>query len=108
VPPQETGYTLTPAELVNQGQHDYTLTCENEGLTDTRDVSVNWEFSEAGVINVDSQAFYARVSPNVYQNDYPTTITFTTSGYLVSSFYTETSSEGDTTTSETSCTANFK
>jgi hypothetical protein len=108
VPPQETKNTMTPAELVNQGQHDYTLTCENEGLTDTRDVSVNWEFSEAGVINVDSQAFYARVSPNVYQNDYPTTITFTTSGYLVSSFYTETSSEGDTTTSETSCTANFK
>jgi len=107
-PPQETGFTLTPAELANQGFHNYELTCENEGYSDTRSVSVTWEFTEVGVSNVERQLFYAKVSSNVYQNDYPTIITFTTDGYLVSSYYTETSSEGVTTTSETNCTAIFK
>jgi hypothetical protein len=107
-PPQETGFTLTPAELANQGFHNYELTCENEGYSDTRSVSVTWEFTEVGVSNVERQLFYAKVSSNVYQNDYPTIITFTTDGYLVSSYYTETSSEGVTTTSETNCTAIFE
>lgn len=104
-PPQATGPNLTPAELTNQGFHNYEMTCENEGFSDTRSISVTWEFTEVGVTNVDRQAFYAKVSSNVYQNDYPTTITFTTSGYLTISYYSETSSEGVTTISETYCTA---
>ena len=101
------GSGLTAAETSNQGTHNYTMTCVNEGLTDTRSFSATWEFTADGVLS-NGENFYSRVSENVYQNEYGTIITFFSGGYLADSFYTETSSEGQTTTSETNCTANFQ
>ena len=101
------GGVLTAAETSNQGTHNYTMTCVNEGLTDTRSFSATWEFTADGVL-LNGENFYSRVSENVYQNEYGTIITFFGGGYLADSFYTETSSEGQTTTSETNCTANFQ
>jgi hypothetical protein len=98
---------LTAAEVSNQGTHNYTMTCMNEGLSDTRSFSATWEFTSDGVL-LNGEAFYNRVSENVYQNEYGTIITFFSGGYLADSFYTETSSEGQTTTSQTNCTANIQ
>ena len=98
---------LTAAELSNQGTHNYSMTCLNGELSDTRSFSVTWAFTADGVLS-NGENFYARVSENVYQNEYGTIITFFGGGYLADSFYTETSSEGQTTTTETNCTANFQ
>ena len=99
------GTGLTTAELANQGEHAYEMVCENEGLSDTRSFTTSWEFTADGVTS-GSGSFYGWISTNTYQNDYPTTITFTTSGYIADSFYTETSSDGQTTTtSQTHCVA---
>jgi hypothetical protein len=98
---------LTAAEVSNQGTHNYTMTCMNEGLSDTRSFSATWEFTSDGVL-LNGEAFYNRVSENVYQNEYGTIITFFSGGYLADSFYTEISSEGQTTTSQTNCTANIQ
>ena len=103
--PSDTG--LTAAELANEGEHAYEMTCTNEGLSDTRSFTTTWEFTEDGAI-LGGDNFYAWIGTDTYQNDYPTTITFTTSGYLTDSFYTETSSEGVTTTSATNCIATIQ
>ncbi len=104
----EEPYTgLTPAELANQGEHNYEMTCQNMGLTDTRAFTASWNFTDDGVLST-SGSFYNWIAPNTYQNEYGTTITFTLSGYLANSFYTETDSEGKTTTTETACVATFQ
>jgi hypothetical protein len=107
-PPDEggtgTATGLNSAELVNQGTHDYTMTCENSGLSDTRSFSTSWEFTGDGVI-LGGENFYAKMSPGVYQNDYGTIITFYSGGYIAQSYYTETDSDGQTTTTETYCDA---
>jgi len=95
---------LTTYELANQGEHYYEMTCVNEGFTNTRSFTTTWEFTEDGVIG-GGDSFYAWISTNTYQNDYPTIITFTITGYLANSFYTETNTQGQTTTSETVCVA---
>jgi hypothetical protein len=99
-----TGPGTTAAELANQGEHAYEMVCENEGLSDTRSFTTTWAFTEDGVI-LGGDSFYAWIAANTYQNDYGTIITFTTSGYIADSFYSETSSDGQTTTSQTHCTA---
>lgn len=105
VPAQPNEFTLTPAELANQGQHNYEITCVRSwGFTDTNSVSANWAFTAEGVTLLGEGGF-VKISDNVYQNDFPTTITFTTSGYQLISYVYETDSEGVTTTYETNCTA---
>jgi hypothetical protein len=109
VPPQETGLSLTSAELANQGEHNYQITCERSwGFSDTNSVSANWEFAAGSVTNLSSGSTFVKIAENIYQNDFPTTITFTTSGYQLISFVYETDSDGTTTTYETNCTANFQ
>jgi len=107
--PQETGFTLTPAELANQGVHNYQITCERSwGFTDTNSVTANWEFTPTGLTQLTSGNTYVKVAENIYQNDFPTTITFTTSGYQLLSYVYETDSDGATTTYTTQCTAIFE
>jgi len=100
---------LSAAELANQGAHNYQITCERSwGFTDTNVVSANWEFTAGGVTQLGSGNAYVKIAENIYQNDFPTTITFTTSGYLLLSYVYETDSDGTTTTYETRCTAIFQ
>ena len=109
VPEQADEFALTPAELANQGQYNYEITCERSwGFTDTNSVSANWAFTAEGVTNLGTGSPYVKISDNIYQNDFPTTITFTTSGYQLVSYVYETDSEGETTTYETNCTAIFQ
>jgi hypothetical protein len=95
---------LNSAELANQGTHNYSMTCENNDLSDTRSFTTSWEFTADGVI-LGGENFYAKMSPGVYQNDYGTIITFYSVGYTAQSFFTETDSDGQTTTTETYCDA---
>jgi hypothetical protein len=102
-------FTLSAAELANQGSHNYQITCERSwGFTDTNSVSANWEFTAGGVTNLGEGSSYVKIAENIYQNDFPTTITFTTSGYQVLSYVYETDSDGTTTTYTTQCTAIFE
>lgn len=106
--PAETGLSLTPAELANQGTHSYTMTCQIGDTTDSSSFVATWEFSESGASYLEQGLFYARVSPNVYQTDWPTTITFTTGGYNTSSHYFETNEEGQEVQYPIQCTATFQ
>jgi hypothetical protein len=106
--PVEEGLSLTAAELANQGTHSYSMTCQIGEETDSSSFVATWNFSESGVTYLERGFFYARVSPNVYQTDYPTIVTFTTGGYLTSSHYFETNSEGQEVKYPIQCTATFQ
>ena len=99
-----TTVTLTSAEQANQGTHSYTMTCETEGVSDSVSTSATIGFTSAGA-NISGDGFYAKVGPNVYENSYGTILTFTAGGYSVQSFFTETDSDGKTTTVDIICTA---
>lgn len=105
-PDQGTGTTigLTAAEQANQGTHQYTMVCEAEGFSSETSSFHSIEFNSGGVLEGGGN-FYARVSPGVYQNSYGTTITFYEGGYYIKSYFTETDSNGQTTTTETFCNA---
>lgn len=106
--PVETGLSLTPAELANQGTHSYAMTCQFGDSTESSSFVATWEFSESGANYLEQGLFYTRVSPNVYQTDWPTIITFTSSGYLTSSHYFETNEEGQEVQYPIQCTATFQ
>ena len=99
-----TAVTLTSAEQANQGTHSYTMTCESEGVSNSISTSATIGFTSAGA-NISGDGFYAKVGPNVYENSYGTILTFTAGGYSVQSFFTETDSDGQTTTVDIICTA---
>ena len=106
--PVETGLSLTPAELANQGTHSYSMTCQFGDSTESSSFVATWEFSESGANYLEQGLFYTRVSSNVYQTDWPTIITFTSSGYLTSSHYFETNEEGQEVQYPIQCTATFQ
>lgn len=95
---------LTSAELANQGTHQYTMTCESEGSSSSISTSATIGFTADGVY-LASDGFFAKVGANVYQNAYGTIVTFTSGGYTVQSFFTETDSAGQTHTVDIVCTA---
>ena len=95
---------LTAAEQANQGTHNYTMTCESLGSSDSIATGATIGFSADGM-TIAGEGFYAKMGPNVYQNAYGSIITFTTGGYSVQTFYSETSSDGHTTTVDITCTA---
>ena len=107
-PPDEggTGTTtgLTSAELANQGTHNYTMTCESEGESNSISTSATIGFTSAGA-NISGDGSFVKVGPNVYQNSYGTILTFTSAGYSIQTFFTETDSDGQTNTVDIICTA---
>jgi len=106
--PVQPGLSLTPAEMANQGTHSYSMTCQIGDTSETNSFVATWEFSESGVSYLEQGLFYARVSTNIYQTDWPTIITFTTGGYLTSSHYFETNSDGQEVKYPIQCTATFQ
>lgn len=97
---------LTSAELANQGTHNYVMTCESEGVSSSISTSATIGFTADGV-NLAGEGFFAKVGSNMYQNSYGTILTFTSGGYTVQSFFTETDSNGQTNTVDITCTAVF-
>jgi hypothetical protein len=95
---------LTAAEQANQGTHNYTMTCESEGSSDSIATAASIGFTADGV-TIAGDGFFAKMGPNVYQNAYGSTLTFSSSGYSIQSFFTETDSDGQTTTVDIICTA---
>lgn len=106
--PIEPGLSLTPAELANQGTHSYSMTCQIGEDTESSSFTATWEFSESGATYLEQGLFYSRVSPNVYQTDWPTIITFTMGGYTTSSHYFETNEDGQEVQYPIQCTSTFQ
>ncbi len=80
------------------------MTCESEGSSSSTSSTATIGFTSEGVY-LGSDGFYAKIGTNVYQNSYGTIVTFTSGGYTVESFYSETDSNGQTNTVEIVCTA---
>jgi hypothetical protein len=106
--PTEPGLSLTSAELANQGTHSYLMTCQFGEDTESSSFTATWEFSESGATYLEQGLFYSRVSPNVYQTDYPTIVTFTIGGYTTSSHYFETNEDGQEVKYPIQCTSTFQ
>ncbi len=82
------------------------MTCESEGVSSSISTSATIGFTADGV-NLAGEGFFAKVGSNMYQNSYGTILTFTSGGYTVQSFFTETDSNGQTNTVDIICTAVF-
>lgn len=103
------GLSLTPAELANQGSHQYATTCNDPEMQSLMSTNFSWTFTADGVVGVsETESFFSKIGPNTYANDYPTTIIFTSSGFNYLTSFSETNSEGVTTTTEISCTATLQ
>lgn len=94
---------LTSAELANQGTHQYTMTCESLGESESISTSATVGFTSDGAYV--GGEFFAKIGPNAYQNSYGTNLTFSTGGYVIQTFYAETDSDGQTNTVDITCTA---
>jgi hypothetical protein len=105
----DSGQTLSYGEQANQGGHAYAVVCYAEGeMSDTTYIHANWNFTEGGV-TLDGSDFYTRISANVYKNSEGHEIIFSTTGFHSESFYySETTSEGVTTTVTRTCTATIE
>lgn len=107
--PGEGGLSLTSEEQLNQGSHQYAIACNDPEMQSLMSTNYSWTFTADGVVGVaDTVSSFTRVAPNTYQNNYPTTIIFTSSGFNYLTSFSETSSEGVTTTTEINCTATIQ
>ncbi len=108
--PGEGGLSLTSEEQLNQGSHQYAISCNDPEMQSLMSTNYSWTFTADGVVGaagVEGGSF-TRVGPNTYQNNYPSTIIFTSSGFIYQTSFSETSSEGVTTTTEINCTATIQ